>query len=331
MKIIAEIAQYHDGSLGRAHAMIDALATAGVDAIKFQTHIAEFESSAYEPWRIKFSYQDKTRYDYWKRMEFPKEAWRALKAHTEEKGMEFISSPFSVEAAELLADIGVTTWKIASGEVGNKLLTSFLFSTGNPIICSSGMSTWAELDAFVDEAKKHGVDLTLLQCTSKYPVVAKDIGLNIMREIMRRYGIRSGLSDHSGSIYPSLAAVALGASCIEVHACLSKQDYGPDVSSSLTVEQIREMCSGIHMLDTILSNPVDKDAMGMKLDTMRKTFTKSLCAARHLPAGTVLTQQDLIALKPLRGVSVSDLDAVIGKRVKDAIEKNEAIRWDNLV
>lgn len=330
MKIIAEIAQYHDGSLGRAHAMIDALATTGVSAVKFQTHIAEYESSIYEPWRVKFSYQDETRYDYWKRMEFSKSAWIELKTHAEERGLEFISSPFSLEGAEMLENIGISTWKLASGEIGNKLLTSFLLSTHKPIICSSGMSTWSELDDFVLEAKARETDLTILQCTSKYPTAPRDVGLNNITAIADRYQVKSGLSDHSGTIYPALAATVLGAACIEVHACMSRQDYGPDVSSSLTIEQIRDMCNGIHMIEEMLSHPVDKDMMADELDVMRKTFTKSLCAARDIAPDTVLTREDLIALKPLRGIPVSELDNVVGKKNANKLERYEVIQWKDL-
>lgn len=331
MKIIAEIAQYHDGSLGRAHSLIDALSTTGVNAIKFQTHIAEYESSVYEPWRIKFSYQDKTRYDYWKRMEFSKTAWKELKSHTEEKGMEFISSPFSIESAKMLEDIGVSSWKLASGEVSNKLLTSFLILTHKPIICSSGMSDWQELDDFVASAKTENIDLTILQCTSKYPTQNKDVGLNVISEIVNRYHVKSGLSDHSGTIYPALAATALGAACIEVHACFSKQDYGPDVSSSLTIEEISDLCFGIKQIEEILVNPVDKDSKAIELTETRNMFTKSLCAARDILPGEVLTYENLIALKPLRGVPASSLDIVVGRKAIRLIAKNEAITTDDLI
>jgi len=120
--IIAEIAQAHDGSLGTAHAYIDALSKTGVHAIKFQTHIAEAESSIYEPFRVKFSKQDKTRFDYWKRMEFTLEQWKELKAHCNEVGLEFMSSPFSNAAVDVLEEVGVNRYKIGSGEVTNFLL-----------------------------------------------------------------------------------------------------------------------------------------------------------------------------------------------------------------
>src|SRR5438132_6125934 len=117
--IVGEIAQAHDGSLGVAHAFIDAIANAGADAVKFQTHIAAAESTPSEPWRVKFSTQDETRYDYWKRMEFTEPQWLGLKQHADERGLLFLSSPFSLEAVELLQRIGITSWKVASGELSN--------------------------------------------------------------------------------------------------------------------------------------------------------------------------------------------------------------------
>ncbi|HMJ63289.1 MAG TPA: N-acetylneuraminate synthase family protein, partial [Bryobacteraceae bacterium] len=116
MLIIAEVAQAHDGSLGAAHSYIDAIATAGADAVKFQTHIASAESTLREPWRVKFSLQDATRFEYWRRTGFSEVQWAGLRQHAVERGLLFLSSPFSLEAAELLQRVGVSAWKIASGE-----------------------------------------------------------------------------------------------------------------------------------------------------------------------------------------------------------------------
>ena len=128
--IIAEIGQAHEGSLGIAHSYIDALFDAGVTAIKWQIHIAEAESSIHEPFRVKFSYEDKTRFDYWKRMEFTPEQWNGLKKHCETKGLEFISSPFSNAAVELVEKIGVKRYKVGSGEVSNFLMLEQIAKTG---------------------------------------------------------------------------------------------------------------------------------------------------------------------------------------------------------
>ena len=162
--IIAEIAQAHDGSLGMAHAYIDAAAKAGADAIKFQTHIAEAESTISEPWRVKFSYQDDTRYDYWKRMEFSQEQWAGLAKHANDKGLIFLSSPFSNEAVDLLLQIDTPAWKIASGEVNNSSLFTRILNTKLPILISSGMSSLSELDEVVNLTNSAGVPFALLQC-----------------------------------------------------------------------------------------------------------------------------------------------------------------------
>ena len=150
LEIIAEIGQSHEGSLGLAHSYIDALANSGVTAVKFQTHIAEAESSEFENFRVNFSYQDKTRFDYWKRMEFNFNQWAELKQHCQDLDLEFISSPFSVEAFELLESIGVSRYKIGSGEVSNLLMLDRIAKTKKPIILSSGLSNFSELDETIN-------------------------------------------------------------------------------------------------------------------------------------------------------------------------------------
>ncbi len=213
--VVAEVAQAHDGSLGTAHAYIDAVARAGADAVKFQTHIAAAESTAREPWRVPFSLQDATRYDYWKRMEFSEEQWAGLKRHAEERGLEFLSTPFSMAAVELLDRLGVPAWKVGSGETGNLPMIGRMARTGRPVILSSGMSGWEELDAAVAEVRRHGAPLAVMQCTTAYPTPPEKVGLNVLEEIRRRYGCVTGLSDHSGTIYAGLAAAALGAEIVE--------------------------------------------------------------------------------------------------------------------
>ena len=138
--IIAEIGQAHDGSVGILHSYIDAVAETGVDAIKFQTHIADAESSALEPFRKKFSYVDKTRFDYWKRMELTLDQWKEVKQHCDDAGLEFISSPFSCAAVDLLEALNVQRYKVGSGEITNHLLLEKIAATGKPVIISSGPS-----------------------------------------------------------------------------------------------------------------------------------------------------------------------------------------------
>src|SRR5690242_6602660 len=167
--VIGEVALSHDGSLGLAHAFIDAIANSGADAVKFQTHIAAAESTLGEPWRVKFSKQDERRLDYWKRMEFTEEQWHGLKKHADERGLFFLSSPFSFEAVELLARVGVAAWKVASGEINNRPLFERMAATRWPFLISTGMSPIDEIDTAVHLVKEHQLPLAILQCTSVYP------------------------------------------------------------------------------------------------------------------------------------------------------------------
>jgi N-acetylneuraminate synthase len=329
--LIGEVGQAHDGSLGIAHAFIDAIADAGADAVKFQTHIAEAESHPSEPWRVRFSPEDDTRFDYWKRMEFTEEQWAGLRAHAVERGLAFLSSPFSLEAVELLRRVGVAGWKVASGEVANPELLDAIAATGGPVLLSSGMSPWEELDAAVSRLRDRGAgELAVLQCTSSYPVAPEAFGLNVLAEIDRRYGCASGLSDHSGTIFPSLAAIALGARVLEVHVTLSRDMFGPDVPASITPAELRELSRGVRMVSAALEHPVDKDAAAAGLAPMRRLFTRSLVTTRALEAGDTLGAGDLVARKPGSGIPATERERVVGARLRHAVEAGTLLQETDL-
>jgi len=329
--VIGEVAQAHDGSLGTAHAFIDAIADAGADAVKFQTHIAAAESRTDEPWRVAFSYEDDTRYHYWKRMEFSAEAWAGLRRHAEDRGLAFLSSPFSLEAVDLLRRVGVDAWKVASGEVGNPPLLDAVAQAGQPVLLSSGMSGWAELDRAVERLRTAGAEpLAVLQCTSAYPVVPERLGLNVLGEIRERYMCATGLSDHSGTIFPSLAAVALGARVLEVHVTLSREMFGPDVPASVTSGELHTLVEGVRYIASALATPVDKDALASELAPMRALFGRSLVARRTLPAGHLLAASDLTAKKPGGGIPPARLEALIGARLRRALNPDEPLREEDV-
>lgn len=328
--IVAEVAQGHDGSLGAAHAYIDLAARAGVDAVKFQTHIAAAESTPAEPWRVKFSPQDDTRYEYWERMEFSPAQWAGLADHCAEAGVTFLSSAFSIEAVDLLHDIGMPAWKIASGELSNHEMIERMVATGAPLLVSSGMSPVAEVDQIVELARRNNVAVGVFQCTSSYPCPPESLGLNLIPEFATRWQAPVGLSDHSGTIYPSLAAVTLGASLLEVHITFSPDCFGPDVSSSLTGPQMAQLVEGVRTIETALANPVDKDVAAEAMAPMRQLFTKSVVAARDLPAGTRLERSDLIARKPGTGIPATDIDVVVGREVSTPIAQYTPIRSQDL-
>ena len=328
--IVGEIAQTHDGSLGAAHAYIDAIANAGADAIKFQTHIAAAESTPGEPWRVKFSRQDATRYDYWKRMEFTEEQWRGLAEHANERELIFLSSAFSPEAVELLERVGVPAWKVGAGEVSNLPLLAKMARTGKPMILSSGLSDWDELDAAVNCVRENGASVAVLQCTTAYPCPPEKLGLNVITELRRRYECPVGLSDHSGAIYAGLAAATLGAKLIEVHVAFSGECFGPDVIASITTPELKQLVEGVRFIERAMAHPVDKRAMAEELSELRRVFGKSIVAARDLNAGDRIAAEDIAFKKPGAGIPAARFNEVIDRRLKRAVAANALLSEDDL-
>jgi N,N'-diacetyllegionaminate synthase len=328
--IIGEVGLAHDGSLGLAHAYIDEVARGGADAVKFQTHIAEAESTPAEPFRVKFSRQDATRYEYWKRMEFTEAQWQGLADHARDRGLVFLSSPFSREAVDLLGRVGMPMWKIASGEVSNLPLLDAMIATGRPILLSSGMSAIAEVDKAAERVRRAGLPLAVMQCTTAYPCPPERIGLNMLPFFRGRYGCFVGLSDHSGTIYPAVAAAALGSDVIEVHVTMSRGMFGPDVPASVTMEELRQVVDGVRFVEKMRANPVDKDAIAGDMAPLRAIFTKSVVARTSLAAGTVLTGAHLAAKKPGTGIPAERVGDVIGRTLRRDIAADAVIREEDL-
>ncbi|WP_298881918.1 N-acetylneuraminate synthase family protein [uncultured Polaribacter sp.] len=325
MFIIAEIGQAHDGSLGMVHAYIDALSKTGIHAIKFQTHIAEAESSIYEPFRVKFSKQDKTRFDYWKRMEFTLEQWKEIKDHCNNVGLEFMSSPFSNAAVDLLEEVGVKRYKIGSGEVNNLVLLNKIAQTKKPVIISSGMSSFEELDRTVAFLKNKNVDYSILQCTTAYPTKPEQYGLNVIQELKNRYNVPIGFSDHSSSIESCIAATALGAEILEFHVVFNKEMFGPDTKSSLTINEISKLTTAVSNIQNSLHNPINKNDNSQFLE-LKNIFEKSLAVNKNLKKGHIIRFEDLETKKPKGyGILANDFERVIGKILNKNLNK-----WDFL-
>jgi N-acetylneuraminate synthase len=328
--IIGEVAQAHEGSLALAHAFIDAIADAGADAVKFQTHMAAAESTPAEPWRSRFTNQDATRYAYWQRMEFAEPHWVDLREHATRRGLQFLSSPFSTEAVELLERVGVSAWKVPSGEVGNIQMLERIARTGLPVYVSSGMSGMAELDRAVAVVRAHNAPLTVLQCTSAYPCGPEQVGLNLIPVLRDRYGCGVGLSDHTGTIYPGLAAATLGIDVLEVHVTLSRHMFSPDQAASLTPEALQTLVSGVRFIERMLAHPVDKNALAKEMGPLRDIFTKSFVPRTDLPQGTILSEADLVLKKPGTGFSADRLPDLVGRRLRRPIRADEVFTEGDL-
>lgn len=328
--VIAEIAQAHDGSLGMAHAFIDAVAAAGADAVKFQTHIADVESTLDERFRVPMSGQDATRWHYWKRMEFSAEQWAALAKHANQCGLIFLSSPFSTAAVELLAGIGMPAWKVGSGEVFDDRLLHAMAAAGGPILLSSGMSSYSDIDRTVASVQALGAELALFQCSSRYPTPLEQVGINVLGEIRNRYGCPVGLSDHSGTLYPALAALGQEADLVEVHVVFDRGMYGPDASSSLTFSELAHLTAANRAFATMRSHPVDKNAAVIDLAEMRRLFSKSVVPARDLAANTILSEDMLTVKKPGTGIAAYRLSELLGRRLRRAVTSNRLLSWDDI-
>ena len=323
--IIGEVAQAHDGSLGTAHAYIDAVARAGADAVKFQTHIADAESTSAEPFRLAFSRQDATRIDYWRRMEFSEEQWRGLAEHARQSGLVFLSSPFSVAAVELLDRLGMPAWKVPSGELDHDPLIERVLATRKPVLLSTGMSTLAEVDAAVEHVRAAGCPLLVFQATTAYPCPPEKLGIALIARLRTRYQCPVGLSDHSGTMYPGLGAVLTGLDALEVHVTFSRETFGPDVQASVTTDDLRSIVDGVRFLERARDANPEKDALAADVAGLRQMFGRSVVAAQDLAAGTVLDGTHLVAKKPAGGLPPAKLRELVGRRLRRDVQRDELL------
>ncbi len=239
--------------------------------------------------------------------------------------LDFICSPFSNLAVDWLQEIGVRQYKIGSGEVTNFLILEKIARTGKPVILSSGMSSYKELDKTVAFLKERKVDVSILQCTTSYPTQPNQYGLNVIQELKTRYNVPVGFSDHSAKIETCIAATALGASMLEFHVVFDRQLFGPDAKSSLTISETKDLVAAVKNIATALSNPIDKNN-NIEFSVLKQIFEKSLAVNRDLPKNHILTFDDLEAKKPKNfGMDASRFQEVIGKSLNKDIKQ-----WDFL-
>lgn len=314
--IIAEVGSVHDGSFGNATKLIDVAADCGADAVKFQTHIAAAETLRDAPMPPYF--KGEPRFEYFERTGFRLDQWQHLAQHARARGLQFLSSPFSIEAVALLEEIGISLYKIPSGEVSNIPMLDAIGATGKPVLLSSGMSSWEELDAAVAAIRRHHDRVSVMQCTSAYPCPNEKVGLNVLAEMAARWGLAVGYSDHTLDNHACFAAVTLGATVIEKHLTFSRRMYGSDAPHSAEPEQLSELVRGVRAITTMLGNPVDKNDIGA-MRQMKEIFEKSVVAATAIPAGAVISRHMVAVKKPGTGIPAARLGDVIGSRARRAI------------
>jgi N,N'-diacetyllegionaminate synthase len=324
--LIAEIGSVHDGSFGNACKLIEAAASCGADAVKFQTHIAEAETLASAPSPSYFSAEP--RMDYFRRTGFSLDQWKALKQVCEKNDVLFLSSPFSLEAVDLLEQVGVSSYKIPSGEVTNLPLLERVAQTGKMAYLSSGMSSWKELDAAVEVLKRPG-KLIVMQCSSAYPCPPEQVGLNVLAEMQKRYGVPVGFSDHTLGFAAPVAAATLGATVIEKHFTFSKQMYGSDAKHSMEPEEFKVLAQALREVWAMLANPVNKESAAA-YGEMKKIFEKSIVLSQDLRAGTKLDRQHFAFKKPGTGICASRYKELIGRTLKSDTKKDHLLQEEDL-
>lgn len=327
LDLIVEIGNSHDGSLGIATSMVQMAHAAGAKTVKFQMHLAEFESSTNEPFRKQFSFQDESRFDYWKRVTFSYEQWTKLIDFTTSLGMEFMCSPFSVEAAEwLLFDGRIKRWKVGSGEATNYPLLDYLIETEKEILISTGLITWNELVELKARFEDRNAwdRVTLLHCVSMYPAPIEKVSLNVVHDLQTLTS-KVGFSDHSGNLSVPLYAFAQGVSTVEVHLTPHKLFFGPDTTSSLTPEELRLLIEITKNWTILGANGLSRDDLFLDSESTAKIFRKGIYWKQKLPAGHKITLKDISFLKPSAAFSAKDYESLLGQSTLEEVNAGEPV------
>ena len=329
--IIAEIGQAHEGSEGLAHSMIDALCEKECEAIKFQIHIADAESSFEDEFRINFSYEDKSRYHYWKRIEFTELQWSRIICHCKQKNIIVGASVFSIEALEIAIKNKVDFIKIGSGDIVFDDLVDSVSNLDLPVIISSGLANWNELSDISSKFSKHKKKelFSILHCTTEYPTDPEKIGFNNVNQIEEKLDVLSGLSDHSGNNLTAFYALARGCPILEVHFNFDRKMFGPDSTSSLSINEIGEVIRAKNYFKK-LNIKTDKNIIGESLSSTKTKFSRSIGIRRNIKKGELIKEEDIIFRKPGGFLSKNDLKFVIGMRAKNDLNALNIIKWDDI-
>ena len=328
--VIAEAGSNHDRDLDQAKRLIDIAAKAGADAVKFQTFAADrivAETTTRAKYLDGLLPPDQTMSDLFRELELPREWHAELFRHATDAGLDFLSTPFDVEAVDLLDDLGVKAFKVASYELWHLPLIREVASRGKPIICSTGMADMADVQDAVDTVAETGNDqLILLHCVVNYPPPFSDLNLRAIQTLRTAFGVPVGYSDHSPGITAPIVATALGAAVIEKHFTLSRDLPGPDHRFAIEPDELTTMVRAIRDAQEALGTGVKR--MAPAEADLYVTARRSLFAARDIAAGTTLEEADVAVLRPGTGIEVRDLPKVVGRTARRAIARHEPLAWD---
>jgi N,N'-diacetyllegionaminate synthase len=334
--IIAEAGVNHNGSLDLAKKLVDAAAEAGADYVKFQTFKAETLVSKAAK---KAAYQlqntgpgDESQWAMLKKLELDEEKHRLLIDYCASKQIKFLSTAFDLQSIDLLHALGIDLFKIPSGEITNLPYLQKIGALGKPVIVSTGMATLGEIEAALEVLVNAGTameHITVLHCNTEYPTPMQDVNLRAMLGIKEAFKVQVGYSDHTLGIEVPIAAVALGAVCIEKHFTLDKTMEGPDHKASLEPHELKAMVAAIRNIEQALGHGVKKPSAS---ESKNKVIArKSIHMAHPVPAGQVLSAADLIMKRPGHGISPMQLNEVLGKTTAIALQEDEMLTWGALL
>jgi N-acetylneuraminate synthase len=330
--IIAEAGVNHNGSLRMALQLIDAAKEAGADAVKFQTFKAESlaTSSAHKAaYQERTTSSSETQFEMLKRLELDMNAHRKLMEHCREVGIQFLSSPFDIESADLLEEMDLPTYKIPSGEITNVPYLRHIAGKGKPVILSTGMCTLGEVEEAVKTLRDAGAKkITLLHCVTEYPAPFGQTNLRAMHTMRTAFGLPVGYSDHTPGIEVAIAAVALGAVVIEKHFTMDRNLPGPDHAASLEPEELKAMVTAIRHVQAALGSGI-KTPAACEIPNM-SVARKSVVAARNLRAGQKLALGDLAVKRPGNGIAPRQIEDLLGRTLGRDVQKDELLRWEHL-
>lgn len=325
--IIAEAGVNHNGDIQMAKRLVDAAKAAGADSVKFQTFKAENLNTRTAPkstYHVETTGKNGSWFDLLKTQELDRKAHQILIEYCRKKKILFLSTPYDEESADLLDELGVAAFKIASTDANNIPLLKHLAKKKKPILLSTAMCTLAEVRKSVQAIAKAGCrDLVLFHCTANYPTQLSDCNLRAMATLAQEFGVPVGYSDHIPDIFVPVAAVALGALSYEKHFTLDRNLPGPDHRASLEPQELAEMVQLIRQTEVLLGSS-QKKPLACEIEN-RVKLRKSLVARRDIQKGERISAENLCVKRPAKGLAPSYFEKMIGRRAKRDIRADDFV------
>jgi N,N'-diacetyllegionaminate synthase len=335
--IIAEAGVNHNGSMDNARKLIDAAAEAGADIVKFQTFKTEnlvsksARKAEYQKQNMSGDTDD-TQFNMLKKLELTHQHHLELIDYCNKKNITFLSTAFDLDSIDLLHQLNMPLWKIPSGEITNLPYLEKIGALGKEVILSSGMCTMQEIEEAIAVLVKAGTsseNLTVLHCNTEYPTPMQDVNLKAMLHIAEKTGVKIGYSDHTLGIEVPIAAVALGAEVIEKHFTLDKTMDGPDHKASLEPAELKAMINAIRNIEVALGEGIKTPSASEKKNMA--IARKSIHLKHNLPAGHILTGNDLVMKRPGDGISPMRLHQVVGRKLAQSLNADTQLNTEHLI